>query len=178
MTCNPGYQPSGNSCVPDTVTTQASYSCNTTGTLGNYSIQATEKIISADAGKAGAYFVIGRYNDNWYTYDGNSWTPYNGSNATGFSTQFLGNITSYPLFTNKNFYGLTGVPLYVGYGVGANTTIALNDLLTNNKFSTCGPAFPAPIQASFSCNNSGTASNYNLTANVTVASADSGKAGT
>lgn len=176
IACNSGYQLSGNTCVPAAVTSGA-YSCSSTGVISSYSISANVNVASSDIGKAGAYFVVGLFGGNYYSYDGTGWTQYNGSNATGFQTASLSNVVNYPLATDANLYGYSGAQLYVGYGVGGNISASLNDLLATNKFAACGQPLPAATAASFSCNNTGTATNFNVKANAKVASADLGKPG-
>lgn len=160
--------------------TPAIYSCQGTGSLSRYNLDGSLTVASQHKSQKGYYFVGGYVpsTNKWYFMDSSkNWTLYDGSltSLKGWHTDALNSISLSVLKDAALDAALAGAEVHVGYGVGDTIQIAFDNMMAKNQHQLCNklPTIPAEM----SCQYSGPAEAFNLTANIKVASEQLNKAG-
>lgn len=86
-------------------------------------------INAADVGQVGNIWVAGTYAGKVYYYDGKSWALWTSGDLPPFFSGTLPSTFSPSLFQQTNIAGLTGVNIYIGYGLN------LTDMVNRKLYS-------------------------------------------
>lgn len=99
-----------------------------TGTTNAITLTLKATVAATDVGKQGAIYVLALAGTNWYAYNGFTWMLWTGGTVP---ESFAGNLAptySVTPLSGVDLRGLTGIPIFVGYGT------SLTEMINNARY--------------------------------------------
>lgn len=105
------------------------------GALDNTTIDVGAAISTLHRGKKGRVYVAAAVGGVLFLMGPDGWKPYDGASITPYFAGTLPRLMSVRIGANLNLSGLTGVDVYVGYGVGEGA-VADIEMLRSSRYKT------------------------------------------
>lgn len=97
---------------------------STSGTNEHFTLTAQLKVNATDVGKDGRIYLAALAGSNWYFNDGVKWTAWTEGDLPAWYSGALSASFTLPVLQENDVTGLTGVSVFVGYGLSVEDMLA------------------------------------------------------